>query len=405
MNRLEFPAGRVLFEDNAAHANRISVSPSGDRVAFVFKFDLHVTEPGGGVRDLRERAMEAVWCRATNEIWFNSVAGGSTELFAVVPGRPKRRVTTLPGDFVLHDISSDGRVLLGRVTESSEIFADFPGEARPRNLSHLDRSVAVALAPGGDTLLFNETGQSDRSVYLRRTDGSPPKRLADGYAWALSPDGRFALVGPRPGPEMWLVPTGPGQPRLIATPGLRRGGRMGFFPDGRRVWFLADDSAHERRAWALDLDGGKPRALTPPGVAGMTLSGDGRLSVRRRGRWRLDPLFDGDGSIPQGRRHFPRRGADPVDRGRKGLCPRRGRAAPRRDSHHHPRLPPRSAHRTPGAVEGDPAHRSVGWRGHRDDLLLGGREDLRLHAPPLLLRALPRRGAEVSARAAAAARI
>ena len=194
MNRLEFPAGRVLFEDNAAHANRISVSPSGDRVAFVFKFNLYVTEPGGGVRDLRERAMEAVWCRATNEIWFNSVAGGSTELFAVVPGRPKRRVTTLPGDFVLHDISSDGRVLLGRVTESSEIFADFPGEARPRNLSHLDRSVAVALAPGGDTVLFNEMGQSDRSVYLRRTDGSPPKRLADGYAWALSPDGRFALA-------------------------------------------------------------------------------------------------------------------------------------------------------------------------------------------------------------------
>ncbi len=198
-------------------------------------------------------------------------------------------MTTLPGDFVLHDISSDGRVLLGRVTESSEIFADFPGEARPRNLSHLDRSVAVALAPGGDTLLFNETGQSDRSVYLRRTDGSPPKRLADGYAWALSPDGRFALVGPRPGPEMWLVPTGPGQPRLIATPGLRRGGRMGFFPDGRRVWFLADDSAHERRAWALDLDGGKPRALTPPGVAGMTLSGDGRFlcAVAADGDWTL----------------------------------------------------------------------------------------------------------------------
>ena len=160
-----------------------------------------MTEPGGGVRDLRERAMEAVWCRATNEIWFNSVAGGSTELFAVVPGRPKRRVTTLPGDFVLHDISSDGRVLLGRVSESSEIFGDFPGEARPRNLSHLDRSVAVALAPGGDTLLFNEMGQSDRSVYLRRTDGSPPKRLADGYAWALSPDGKFVLASARPGPS------------------------------------------------------------------------------------------------------------------------------------------------------------------------------------------------------------
>jgi hypothetical protein len=86
----------------------------------------------------------------------NSVAGGTTELFAVVPGRRKRRVTTLPGDFVLHDISAEGRVLLGRVSESSEILGDFPGETRPRNLSHLDRSMAVALAPSGDTLLFNE---------------------------------------------------------------------------------------------------------------------------------------------------------------------------------------------------------------------------------------------------------
>jgi hypothetical protein len=243
----------------------------------VWKFNLYLTEPGGGVRDLRERVLEAVWRRGTNEIWFNSVAGGSTEIFAVVPGRRKRRVTTLPGDFVLHDISADGRVLLGRISESSEIFGDFPGEARPRNLSHLDRSVAVALAPSGDTLLFNELGQSDRSVYLRRTDGSPPKRLAEGYAWALSPDGRFALLGNRPGPEMFLIPTGPGQPRLIDTPGLRRGGRMGFFPDGRRVWFMAEDSAHERRAWGLDLGGGEPRALTPPGVSGTTLSGDGRF--------------------------------------------------------------------------------------------------------------------------------
>ena len=83
-------------------------------------------------------------------------------------------MTTLPGDFVLHDISAEGRVLLGRISESSEIQADLPGEAHPRNLSYLDRSVAVGLAPSGDTLLFNEMGQGGQSVYLRRTDGSPP---------------------------------------------------------------------------------------------------------------------------------------------------------------------------------------------------------------------------------------
>ncbi|MGZ6988546.1 MAG: hypothetical protein ACXVH0_06280, partial [Thermoanaerobaculia bacterium] len=279
-NRLEFPAGTVLYESENRYP-RISVSPSGDRVAFVFREDLYVTEPGGPVRDLRERAQEIAWFRPTNEIWFNFVAGGTTELFAVVPGRPKRRVTTLPGDFVLHDISADGRVLLGRISESSEIFGEVPGEPHPRNLSHLDRAVAVDLAPSGDTLLFNEMGQGGRNVYLRQIDGSPPKRLADGHAWALSPDGKFVLANARPDPRILLIPTGPGQPRLIDTPGLRPAGRMGFFPDGRRIWFMAEDPQQGRRAFVQDLNGGKPRAVTPLGVGGTLLSGDGRFFCAR----------------------------------------------------------------------------------------------------------------------------
>jgi eukaryotic-like serine/threonine-protein kinase len=292
-NRLEFPAGRVLFESNAALYPRISVSPSGDRVAFVYRSNLYVSEPGGRVRDLRERALEIAWRRATNEIWFNSVAGGTTDLFAVVPGRRKRRVTTLPGDFVLHDISGDGRVLVGRLSETSEIFGDFPGEARPRNLSHLDRSVVGDLAPSGDALLLNDLGQSGRrGLYLRRTDGSPPKRLADGYGRALSPDGKFLLSNNPPNPQIFLIPTGPGQPRLIDTPGLRSGGRMGFLPDGRRIWFMAEDRAQGRRAWVMNLDGGKPpRAVTPPGVGGVMLSRDGRYlcALAPDGDWYLYP--------------------------------------------------------------------------------------------------------------------
>jgi hypothetical protein len=269
---------------------RLSISPSGDRVAVVSRKKLHVTDPGGGLHDLGERAEEIAWCRARNEIWFNVVAGGTTELFAIVPGRPKRRITTLPGDFVLHDISADGRVLLGRISESSEILGDFPGEARSRNLSHLDRSVAVALAPSGDALLFNELGQSGRrGVYLRRTDGSPPKRLADGYGWALSPDGKFVLSSIQPDPQMHLIPTGPGQPRSVETPGVVRGGEMGFFPDNRRIWFMAEHPAQGRRAWVQELDGGKPQAVTPPGVVVPVLSGDGRFLCARGadGDWYL----------------------------------------------------------------------------------------------------------------------
>ena len=289
-NRIEFPAGRVLYESNVLYP-RIAVSPSGDRVAFVYRSNLYVSESGGRLRDLNEPALEIAWSRATNEIWFNSVAGGTTDLFAIVPGRRKRRVTTLPGDFFLHDIAADGRLLLGRLSESSEILGDFPGETRPRNLSHLDRSVAGDLAPDGDTVLFNDVGQSGRrGVYLRRTDGSPPKRLADGFARALSPDGKFLLASTPPDPQILLIPTGPGQPRSIDTPGLRSGGRMGFFPDGRRIWFMAEDRAQGRRVWLQNLDGGKPRAITPTGVGGTMLSRDGRyICAQASGDWYLYP--------------------------------------------------------------------------------------------------------------------
>ncbi|HSD71808.1 MAG TPA: protein kinase [Thermoanaerobaculia bacterium] len=281
-NRIEFPQGKVLYEVGGPTYGRISLSPSGDRVAFAAFRNLYVIESGGQVRNLRERAMEIAWHRPTNEIWFNSVARGTTELFAITPGRPKRLVTTMPGDFILHDISADGRVLLGRLSEASEILGDFPGEAHPRNLSHLDRSIAADLSSSGDTLLLSEIGQSDRSVYLRQTDGSPPKRLGEGLARALSPDGKSVIaVTGLPDPQIFVIPTGPGQSRQIETPGLRPGGRMGFFPDSRRIWFLAENASHERRVWMEDLGGGKPRAMTPPDVGGVLLSGDGRfLSAR-----------------------------------------------------------------------------------------------------------------------------
>jgi eukaryotic-like serine/threonine-protein kinase len=289
-HRIEFPVGHVVFKANVSYP-RVAVSSSGDRVAFVHFWNLYVTQPGGGVRDLRERALEVMWPRGSNEIWFNSVAGGTTELFAVVPGHRKRLVTTLPGDFVLHDISADGRVLLGRISEGSEMLADFGGKRPQRNLSHLNHSLAIALSPDGETLLFNEVGFSaGAGIYLRQTDGSAPKRLADGYAWALSQDGKFVLAGDRPGPRIFLIPTGPGEPRSIDTPGVRRvGGRMGFFPDGRRIWFLAEDSDLRRRVWVQEIVGGRPRAATPPGVGGVFLSPDGRFfcAGARSGGWYL----------------------------------------------------------------------------------------------------------------------
>ncbi len=212
-----------------------------------------------------------------------------------MPGRRKRLVTTLPGDFVLHDISADGRVLLGRISESSEIFGDFPGEARPRNLSHLDRSVAVDLSPSGDTLLFNETGQSDPS----RVSG-PDRRFAAETAGRRIRMGAFAerkVRAPRRSSGASDVPH-PDRTRRAQTHRHARAAPRGT--DG----VLSGQSKDLVRGGGFGartpcLGAGSRRGEAP----GVDASGGHyadsverrALSLRPRGRWRLVPLLDGDG--------------------------------------------------------------------------------------------------------------
>lgn len=52
---------------------------------------------------------------------------------------------------------------------------------------------------------------------------------------------------------------------------------------------MAEHPVEGRRAWVQDLSGGKPRPVTPAGIGGTTLSGDGRFLCARAvdGVWYL----------------------------------------------------------------------------------------------------------------------
>ena len=186
--RVEYPIGTTIYKGGFGWVNHPRVSPRGDLVAYkdigwvFFK----------GFQDCC--SYEIAWHPRSRELWGSWLDAGATRINALVRPGHYRTVTTLAGDFVLYDISADGRVLLGRVHENSEILGSFPGEARERNLSHLDRSYAVDLSPDGGTLLLNEQMPLAESSYLRKTDGSPAKRLTDGaIGVALSKDGAWIL--------------------------------------------------------------------------------------------------------------------------------------------------------------------------------------------------------------------
>ena len=102
------------------------------------------------------------------------------------------------------------------------------GEAKPRGEDH-ERELGVfswsgvrALSDDGQQLLIYEGSGGGRGLsFLRSADGGPPVRLGEGNPLALSPDGRWALLGRRlellP---LTLVPTGAGEPRQLVTDGF-----------------------------------------------------------------------------------------------------------------------------------------------------------------------------------------
>ncbi len=100
-------------------------------------------------------------------------------------------------------------------------------------------------------------------------DGSPPKRLGEGLARALSPDGKWALVY-NGGEAMTasLLPTGAGEARKVSVSPVLLGAQSGgvFFSDGRRILIEGVEKGHGNRLYVLDLSGGAPRPVTPEGV-------------------------------------------------------------------------------------------------------------------------------------------
>jgi hypothetical protein len=199
----------------------------------------------------------------------------------------------------LLDVRPDGRALLSLADERDEMVAQAPGLARERDISWLDASAPLQLSRDGSLLLFDESGQGGartRPWYLRPTDGSAPAVLvAEGSGRveataALSPDAKWLLVWQpeRPG-DLRLLPTGPGEPKTIGGQGIEYlsslavGGHRVLFllPDNRRLVALGREPGRPWRSWVQDIDGGRPRPVTPEGQFAEAVSPDGAMTVAR----------------------------------------------------------------------------------------------------------------------------
>src|SRR5262249_43096455 len=142
-------------------------------------------------------------------------------------------------------------------TDRYEINGLPPGEMKERNLSWFDWSVPRDLSDDGKTLLFEENGEGAGKTYhpyLRKTDGSPPIRLGEGSARALSPDGKWVIasVALKSPLQFVLLPTGTGEEKPLTNDDLHHV-RASWFSDGKRILFQGSEPGHGMRLYVQDI--------------------------------------------------------------------------------------------------------------------------------------------------------
>jgi Tol biopolymer transport system component len=304
--RIEFPTGKVLYE-TSGWIEALRFSPKGNRLAFMVRgadVSVEIVDLAGAHRVLShgwKRATQRglAWSANGSEIWFTvNESGWRTPLRAVTPGGRERLVLRLPNWFRLQDVSRDGRVLVSLLAIRTTM-RGLASDQNERDLSWHEASLAKAITPDGRTLLFDEGNEGYfHTIYVRPMDGSPAKRIGEGRALAISPDGRWVAsnsVGR--GSPLVLLPTGAGEPKVLEGD-RHRFEEAAFFPDGERLLLLATDAGRPVRSFVMDLSTSKLRAVAPERYSCRVISPDGREIVCV-GPKREAAIFPVEGGMPR----------------------------------------------------------------------------------------------------------
>ena len=287
--RLEFPLGRVLYE-TAGWVSHPRVSPKGDQIAFldhaIYPDDrgaVSVVDLAGRKRVLStgwETEEGLAWSPDGKEVWFSAARSGlERRIYAVDLSGRQRLVFRVPGGVTLQDIASDGGVLLTRDQQRTGIMALGPGSTKERELSWMDWSFPADLSADGNNLLFDEQGEgggATHTVAVRDMQGSPPTALGEGIAGGFSPDGKWATAIVS-NAQLLLLPIGAGTAKRIERHDIEQYGMQAhWLPDGHQIIFSGNQPGHGARCFIQNIDGGKPRPVTPEGIVFCLVSPDGK---------------------------------------------------------------------------------------------------------------------------------
>jgi Tol biopolymer transport system component len=315
--QVEFPVGTKIHGQH--RFRHVRVAPDGQRLALI--------EAAGRDADGRQVAAAIVlldrsgrkttlssglgnlaslaWSPTGDEVWFTENREedrASSALRAVsTDGRERVILPSVSQILSIHDVFSNGRVLLSSTVGRMGCSCLAPGDTQPRDLGWLDGPAPEALSADGRSVLMAEVLRGKGaagSIYLRGTDGSDAVRLGDGYPEDLSPDGKWVLAAPVGDRTHWFIlPTGTGTPRPLPPGPLVARFEANFLPDGRRIVFGGREKDHGPRIFVQDLDSGLVTAISPEntGTAGVATP-DGRFVIGGTSSGRF--LYPVDGGTP-----------------------------------------------------------------------------------------------------------
>ena len=314
---VQFPVGNMIYAVTGGRwLSDVRVSPKGNLLAFL-EHPLEGDDAGyvqvvdlKGQKKVLSRFWFSVrglaWDPSGDSVWFSAsdALGGRERPLAVyrvsLSGRVQRMISE-SGDLTLHDVSREGTLLLSRDVQRYEILASVSGALK--DLSWLNFSRADDLSSDGQTIVLTVEGEAagtDYEVYLRKTDGSPPVKLGAGYGSAISPDGQWVLAiapfgnGDEAVPQIVLWPVGKGARKVLPQDSLAHYA-AGWFPDASHIVFVGSKPGRPVQTWMQDLNGGAPQPITPEGMGGTRISGDGKLlcAVDENGMIWLYPIGAG----------------------------------------------------------------------------------------------------------------
>jgi len=290
-SRLEYPIGKVLYQTNG-WISHIRFSPRGDMIGFL-DHPMWSEDRGAvavidlaGTKKILSSGWESLqglaWSPKGDEIWFTAAKSGlQRDLFAVNISGKQRTILRVPAGLTLHDIASDGRVLLTFGQERNQMVAFSAREKSLVDLSWFDSTLARDVSADGRRILLNEQGgPADANYYVgvRNMDGSPPVRLGEGWGGGFSPDEQWTASTIPDAPEsIMFLPIGAGQPREIKHKGIASfSWPVRFMPDGQHVVYSGIEPGHAVRTYVQDLQGGKPQPVTPGGANAQLPSPEGK---------------------------------------------------------------------------------------------------------------------------------